>query len=234
MGKTIDQHEMIADYLDRMEVEIQGLRAIAYTAAYLVDLSNTPRDEAPPQSAQNSEEKELLEKRVKRLSEKHATTPLLSVFDSEKAVDIARMSLQIHGGRWLHEGIPNRKTGARSVVLPIYEGTSPNSSADALKDQLQAAIKDLANFLRKSALARVSSISARDPWNENLKHVELPVRSHAAYHYPHCQKQVECVSEKNSVSGPDFLERLGCEARFFLWHAARRTSNADYGRGGCE
>src|SRR5215831_18378222 len=34
MGKTIDRHEIIADYLDEMEVDIIGLRALAMHAAF--------------------------------------------------------------------------------------------------------------------------------------------------------------------------------------------------------
>src|SRR5689334_23758908 len=34
MGKTIDRHEMIADYLDGMEIDLVGLRALAVHAAF--------------------------------------------------------------------------------------------------------------------------------------------------------------------------------------------------------
>src|SRR5690606_32465008 len=34
MGKTIDQHEMIADLLDEMRTDIQGLRALSMHAAW--------------------------------------------------------------------------------------------------------------------------------------------------------------------------------------------------------
>ena len=34
MGKTIDRHELIADYLDEMEIDIIGLRALAMYAAF--------------------------------------------------------------------------------------------------------------------------------------------------------------------------------------------------------
>ena len=33
MGKTIDKHEMIADYLEEMKTDIQGIRALAMEAA---------------------------------------------------------------------------------------------------------------------------------------------------------------------------------------------------------
>ena len=34
MGKSIDRHEMIADYLDEMRSDIEGIRAMAMTAAW--------------------------------------------------------------------------------------------------------------------------------------------------------------------------------------------------------
>ena len=39
MGKTIARHEMIADYLDEMQTDIQGLRALAVTAAFHEEMS---------------------------------------------------------------------------------------------------------------------------------------------------------------------------------------------------
>jgi hypothetical protein len=38
MGKTIDKHEMIADYLETMETDIQGVRALAMEAAQQEEL----------------------------------------------------------------------------------------------------------------------------------------------------------------------------------------------------
>src|SRR5690606_33083929 len=38
-GKSIDRHELVADYLDEMHTDVQGLRAIAVRAAMLEEMS---------------------------------------------------------------------------------------------------------------------------------------------------------------------------------------------------
>jgi alkylation response protein AidB-like acyl-CoA dehydrogenase len=43
MGKTIDRHEMIADYLDEMRTDIQGLRALAMHGAVARGAGQRPR-----------------------------------------------------------------------------------------------------------------------------------------------------------------------------------------------
>src|SRR5690606_27348697 len=66
MGKTIDRHEIIADYLDEMRTDIQGLRAIAMRGALAEELSQKLRLAlrfAPPA---DEVEKKRIERREKR------------------------------------------------------------------------------------------------------------------------------------------------------------------------
>ena len=43
MGKTIDQHELVADMLEDMQSSIEGLRALSMKAAVLNELYNRKR-----------------------------------------------------------------------------------------------------------------------------------------------------------------------------------------------
>ena len=169
MGKTIDQHEMIADYLDRMEVDIQGVRALAYTAAQTVELQNRLELKLKLAPPLDEDERKAMERRVRYLKRKaRDLTPLVKYQAAEKSVEIARMSLQIHGGVGYTKDYEIEKLLRDALVLPIYEGTSQIQSLMALKDQLQGALGNPAKFLRKAALARVGSLSARDPLDRKL------------------------------------------------------------------
>ena len=46
MGKTIDQHEMIADYLDEMETDAVGIRALAVHSALTEEIVQRKRLQA--------------------------------------------------------------------------------------------------------------------------------------------------------------------------------------------
>jgi len=228
MGKTIDQHEMIADYLDRMETDLAGLRALAYEAAYAVDLYTRLDMQLKLKPPADREEKRALERRVRIMKRKaRDLTPLIKYQASEKAVEIARMSLQIHGGVGYTKEFEIEKLLRDSLVLPIYEGTSQIQALMALKDRLQSAIKDPARFLRRTALARVGSISARDPMDRKLAKLvalQLSAMQHILTHI--AKDKWVWVSEKRvSEWSAAFLKDWDArrDFSFGLLHAERLT-----------
>jgi alkylation response protein AidB-like acyl-CoA dehydrogenase len=169
MGKPILRHEMIADYLDRMDAELRGLRAVAFSAAHAVDLYNRLEWKLQLDPPADEKERKELERRIKKMKWRaRELTPLIKYEAGEKAVDLARLSLQIHGGVGYTTDYLIEKFFRDAVVLPIYEGTSQVQALMALKDQLGAAIKDPAGFVRRSAQARIQALSARDPLERKL------------------------------------------------------------------
>lgn len=176
MGATIDRHEMIADYLDRMDVELRGLRAVAYEAAWAVDLYTRLESKLQLDPPQDEKERKALEKRIRAIKWRaRELTPLIKYQAAEKAVELSQLSLQIHGGVGYTTDYLIEKLVRDAMVLPIYEGTSQIQALMALKDQLGRAIKDPAGFLRRSAQARISSLSARDPLERRLARIESKV-----------------------------------------------------------
>ncbi len=163
MGKTIDRHEMIADYLDEMRTDIQGIRALAVWAAYHEELAEKLRIGAQfgGRGGMSAAEMEREAKRRKRLSRR--ATPLLKYIAAEKAVEISRRGLQIHGGNGYMREYPAEKLVRDALVLPIYEGTSQIQSLMAMKDALGAVIDNPGRFVRRAARNRWRSVSARDP-----------------------------------------------------------------------
>ncbi|MEM7436900.1 MAG: acyl-CoA dehydrogenase family protein, partial [Myxococcota bacterium] len=181
MGKTIDQHEMIADYLEGMQTEIQGVRALAMTAGYHEEMAQK-LGLALKFGASSGQARDDLERAMKSHQRKsRRITPILKYIASEKAVAHSRLALQIHGGNgYMTEYLPE-KLLRDSLVMPIYEGTSQIQALMAMKDTLGAIIKNPQAFVRRVAQTRWRSLSARDPLERRvaaLQSVALAAQQH--------------------------------------------------------
>jgi alkylation response protein AidB-like acyl-CoA dehydrogenase len=159
MGKPLDRHEMIADYLSEMEADIVGLRALAMHAAF--------QDEVAYKlgvfGALDMSAEEAAKRARVHSSRARRATPLLKYLAAEKAVQMARRCLQIHGGNGYMKEFGAEKLVRDALVLPIYEGTSQIQALMAMKDTLGAIIKAPQQFLKRVAAARWRALSARDP-----------------------------------------------------------------------
>jgi len=158
MGKTIDRHEMIADYLDEMRTDTIALRALAMRCAVHTELAQRFELRAAlTGGGPVSHEQRRHQARAREL------TPLLKYLAAEQAVLHARRALQIHGGVGYTTEYGVEKLYRDAPVVPIYEGTSQIQALMAMKDQLGAALKAPQEFMRKEAEARWRAMSARDP-----------------------------------------------------------------------
>lgn len=149
MGKNIARHEMIADYLEEMETDIQALRALVMEGAYHEEMGQKVRlmlQFLPPESAEGRAEAEAELARYQRVSRR--LTPLVKYFGSEKAVEMARRCIQIHGGYGYITEYGAEKLLRDAMVLPIYEGTSQIQALMAMKDSLGGVLKNPGGFVR--------------------------------------------------------------------------------------
>jgi acyl-CoA dehydrogenase-like protein len=99
-------------------------------------------------------------------------TPLLKYLATEKAVEIARRNMQIHGGVGYTREYGAEKLLRDSLVLPVYEGTSQIQSLMAMKDTLFGIIKRPQAFVRRMGQARWRSVSARDSLERRVAKLE--------------------------------------------------------------
>ena len=169
MGKAIAQHEMIADLLDEMETDVLGLRALAATSAFHEEMSQKMTLLERFTEASTEEEKARAKKELPRhrsLSRRY--TPLLKYLAAEKAVEVARRNVQIHGGVGYTKEYGAEKLLRDALVLPIYEGTSQIQSLMAMKDTLLGIIKRPQAFVQRIAKARWRSLSATDPLDRRV------------------------------------------------------------------
>jgi 3-(methylthio)propanoyl-CoA dehydrogenase len=172
MGKPIERHEMIADYLDEMRTDIQGIRALTVAAAVAEEtamrLSATLRYYVEPGSFEAKRlERELRKERAlaRRL------TPLVKYAATEKALEIAGRSVQIHGGAGYIREVGAEKLVRDAYALVIYEGTSQIQALMAMKDVFSGILKNPQQFIKRSTQARWRSLSARDPLERRVAKV---------------------------------------------------------------
>jgi 3-(methylthio)propanoyl-CoA dehydrogenase len=160
MGKTVDRHEMIADYLDEMATDIQGLRALAMYGAV--------EEEVGQRLAMTGKTKEARPHQANS----RRVTPLLKYMAAEKAVEMARRCIQIHGGNGYMTEYGAEKLLRDALVMPIYEGTSQIQALMAMKDTLAGLLRDPQGFVRRVAQASWRSVSARDPLERRVARLE--------------------------------------------------------------
>ena len=163
MGKTIDKHELIADYFDEMRVDIAALRAMAVTAAFEEECFQKRRILLRVLSPESGEFKRVHEDMEAAGRRSRALTPLLKYLAAEKAVEMARRCLQIHGGAGYMTEYGAEKLLRDALVLPIYEGTSQIQALMATKDRLLAVAKNPKGFAADILRTHWEARTARDP-----------------------------------------------------------------------
>jgi alkylation response protein AidB-like acyl-CoA dehydrogenase len=174
MGKSITRHEMIADFLEDMDLQVKGLRALNFYATEVVEKSQFLEIIAKHDPPSDHEERAALNARMKKLKrEARHLTPVVKYAASEQAVALSRLAMQILGGSgYVTEYLPE-KLLRDALVLPIYEGTSQIQSLMALKDRLMAAMKNPRRFVAKMARARFTSVTHKDPMEKALARMQV-------------------------------------------------------------
>jgi 3-(methylthio)propanoyl-CoA dehydrogenase len=139
MGKPIREHPLVADMLLDMEATVAGLRALAYEATALYDISEGMRREAerlPEGDPRRTALEGAARKRGRYLRE---LTPLVKWYGAEEVIRVCRTAMQIYGGYGVVKDYDVERLMRDSLILPIYEGTSQIQSLMATKDLLKAA-----------------------------------------------------------------------------------------------
>lgn len=173
MGKTIDRHEMIADYLEEMQTDVQGLRALAMRAGWEEEMAQ--KLELLVEKGSSAEADKLSARRriKKHKARSRRFTPLLKYLGAEKAVEISRRCLQIHGGNGYMREYGAEKLLRDAMVMPIYEGTSQIQALMAMKDTLLGVMKAPQAFAKKAAQARWRARTSRDPLERRVAKINV-------------------------------------------------------------
>jgi hypothetical protein len=172
MGKAIARHEMIADYLDEMELDVKALRALAVTCALNEELAQKLFMFGEAGDGTDEERAQARKEMARKKQDGRRLTPLLKYAATEKALEIARRNMQIHGGVGYTKEYGAERLLRDALVLPVYEGTSQIQSLMAMKDTLGDIMKRPQAFAKRIAEARWKSLSARDPLEKRLARME--------------------------------------------------------------
>jgi alkylation response protein AidB-like acyl-CoA dehydrogenase len=228
MGKTIDKHEMIADYLDEMRTDVQAIRALGVYGVTHEELGQKLGLQLRFRTDLSDEERRTLEAKIAyHRREARRVTPLLKYLGAEKAVEMARRCIQIHGGVGYTKEYGAEKLLRDAMVMPIYEGTSQIQALMAMKDTLSAIMKKPQHFLRRGAQARWRAMSARDPLEKKLARIQA--MSHQAQQHlilRTARDKFRTVAERPVGEWPELLGRNWNPKRdfaFAMLHAERLT-----------
>jgi alkylation response protein AidB-like acyl-CoA dehydrogenase len=173
MGKPIARHEMLADYLDEMRVDLRALRALAVEAAYHEELANKlSMLELFRDVATLAERKRMARDLPRHQARARRLTPLLKYLAAEKCVEMARRNIQIHGGVGFIKEYGAEKLLRDAIVLPIYEGTSQIQALMAMKDTLLGILKRPQAFARRLGQARWRALSSRDELEKGVARLQ--------------------------------------------------------------
>ena len=162
-GKPIAQHELVADRLEEMRTDIQALRALAVHGAVQEELGRQLAYRVRHGDLSDAARERLRKQMRRHQREARRITPLVKYLGAEKAVEIARRGIQIHGGVGYTTDYPAEKLMRDALVMPIYEGTSQMQALMAMKDAFSAAMRRPQAFLAQHAQVRWRSLSAADP-----------------------------------------------------------------------
>ncbi len=213
MGKTIDRHEMIADYLEDMDLYVHGIRALCFETAQKVERYQKLEQILKFDPPKDEEKRAEMERKVGRIKRQaRDLTPLLKYISSEKAVEHSRMAMQILGGVGYTQEYAPEKLLRDALVLPIYEGTSQIQSLMVLKDQLMQGLRDPRRFIVKMARSNWKRVAENEPLERQLSRL-------FAYKYKALQTILVRIARNKLKSTYELPIGAWTDALFSEWDA---------------
>jgi 3-(methylthio)propanoyl-CoA dehydrogenase len=173
MGKTIDRHEIIADYLDEMDTDILGIRALSMYGAFHEEMAQKLRMKVLALAGSEQEKKQAEKEQAHHQKLSRAVTPLIKFLAAEKAVEMARRGIQILGGYGYTRDYGAEKLLRDALVFPIYEGTSQIQALMAMKDNLMGVLKAPQTFAQDFVSAQTLRYASRDKLARRVEAIRL-------------------------------------------------------------
>ena len=119
-GKPIIRFAAVSEMLSNMKAKLQGVRALLYETTRFVEIYKQLGHISHERSLEGDERKEM--KFYNRLAD--GFTPLVKLFSSEYANQLAFDAIQIHGGSGFMKDYPCERLYRDARIMNIYEGTS--------------------------------------------------------------------------------------------------------------
>ena len=177
-GKPIAQHELIAEKLLDMEVDIRALRSMCNQAAYNMHVLEAGEKRLKMDKSVSAEEKTKIEKRIGKCRKRvRRWTPLIKWYAGERSVSLARDGMQVHGGYGFTTEYRAEWYLREALILPVYEGTSEIQSLMCVKDTMKEVIRQPRLFLEYYMGSKIKSLSEGNKLRRNLYQMKQIVNS---------------------------------------------------------
>ena len=140
-GAPILQQPLVKSMLTQMAIHVQSARALLYRTCALVDLTRAMGDYlASPAGAADPQREALVAEHERNQQMARFLTPLCKYYATELGNEVARRSVQVHGGLGYMAESRAGHYLSDSIITTIYEGTSEIQASFALKEMSKGAL----------------------------------------------------------------------------------------------
>ena len=192
-GKPIIRFAAVAEMLSNMKAKLQGARALLYETTRFVEIYKQYGHIAQERSLEPEERQEM--KFYNRLAD--GFTPLVKLFASEYANQLAYDAVQIHGGSGFMKDYPCERLYRDARIMNIYEGTSQLQVVAAInavtKGTFLEQIKtyEAADYAPEMCAVKSKLTDLRVRFEEMVARVETLEKERSGYKDFHARRLVE-------------------------------------------
>ena len=232
-GKDIIKFPAISEMLTTMRAKLHGARALLYETSRFVEIYKQYTHISHERSLESEERQQM--KYYNRLAD--AYTPLVKLFSSEYANQLAYDAIQIHGGSGFMKDYPCERLYRDARIMNIYEGTSQLQVVAAINGVTKGTFME--NIARYEALeyaesmqdVKVKLIALRERVEAMVAHVENVSKESAQFKDFHARRLVESVGHiiitHLLAQQAAEVETYGSDAKVFLKMAEQYIAGAE-------
>ena len=192
-GKPIVKFAAVAEMLSNMKAKLQGARALLYETKRFVEIYKQYTHISHERPLEGAERQEM--KFYNRLAD--GFTPLVKLFSSEYANQLAYDAIQIHGGSGFMKDYPCERLYRDARIMNIYEGTSQLQVVAAINavtkgtfmEQIERYAAAEYSEAMQPIVARLAELKGR--LAEMIAHVEEGEKQAAGFKDFHARRLVE-------------------------------------------
>ncbi|MBQ6880957.1 MAG: acyl-CoA dehydrogenase family protein [Alistipes sp.] len=194
-GKPIIRFTAVAELLQQMKAKTQAVRTLLYETARFVEIYKALAAISKERALESEERQEM--KFYNRLAD--GFTPLLKLFASEYANQLAYDAIQIHGGSGFMQDYPCERIYRDARIMSIYEGTSQLQVVAAINGVTKGTFLEQIERYATAAYSEPmqSQVASLQRLTEQLRamieRVETLDKACAGYKELHARRLVESV-----------------------------------------
>ena len=232
-GKDIIKFPAISEMLTTMRAKLHGARALLYETSRFVEIYKQYTHISHERSLESEERQQM--KYYNRLAD--AYTPLVKLFSSEYANQLAYDAIQIHGGSGFMKDYPCERLYRDARIMNIYEGTSQLQVVAAINGVTKGTfMENIARYETQEYAESMQDVKAklialRERVEAMVAHVENVSKESAQFKDFHARRLVESVGHiiitHLLAQQAAEVETYGSDAKVFLKMAEQYIAGAE-------